>query len=137
MRFAIALCLFASPALADEYIAFHSPSGNIHCSLYDSADDTGARCDIYQMTTQSYTQRPADCEFDWGNSFALDATDQGYVACVSDAVADDSGIELGYDQEISLGGITCASDTSDTSDMTCMNKDGRGFAISKARQQLF
>jgi hypothetical protein len=66
MRFTIALCLISTPVLADEYIAFHSPSGNIHCGLTVSADYTGARCDIFQITAQSFTSAPADCEFDWG-----------------------------------------------------------------------
>ena len=32
-RTAFALCLLASPALADEFVQFHSPSGNIHCAI--------------------------------------------------------------------------------------------------------
>ena len=137
MRFAptaLALTTLASPALADDYIAFHSPSGNIHCGLYVSSDYTGVRCDVYQMTVQSYNKAPADCEFDWGSSFAVDVTGKGYLACVSDAVADDSGLELGYGQEVSLGGITCSSAKSG---MTCQNEAGHGFTVAKAKQKLF
>jgi hypothetical protein len=134
MRLTLALCLLASPALADDYIAFHSPSGNIHCGLYVSSDYTGVRCDVYQMTVQSYNKAPADCEFDWGSSFAVDVTGKGYLACVSDAVADDSGLELGYGQEVSLGGITCSSAKSG---MTCQNEAGHGFTVAKAKQKLF
>ncbi|MEY3532183.1 MAG: hypothetical protein RI979_207 [Pseudomonadota bacterium] len=134
MRFALALCFISTPVLADEYIAFHSPSGNIHCGLTVSADYTGARCDIFQITAQSFTSAPADCEFDWGNSFAVDATGGGYLACVSDTVADDAGLELGYGQEVSLGGITCSSAQSG---MTCTNDSGHGFTVSKAKQSVF
>ena len=134
MRFALALWLISTPVLADDYIGFHSPSGNIHCGLYVSADYTGVRCDIYEMTTQSYASAPADCEFDWGNSFAVDVTGEGYLACVSDAVADESGLEVGYGQEVSLGGITCSSAQSG---MTCTNDAGHGFTVSKAKQRVF
>ena len=122
MRFALALCLISTPVLADEYIAFHSPSGNIHCGLTVSADYTGARCDIFQITAQSFTSPPADCEF------------EGYLACVSDTVADDAGLEVGYGQEVSLGGITCSSAQSG---MTCTNDSGHGFTVSKAKQSVF
>jgi hypothetical protein len=134
MRFLIALCLLCTPALADEYIAFHAPSGNIHCGLYVSAESTGVRCDVYEMTARSYNQAPAGCEFDWGNSFAVDVTGKGYLACVSDAVADETGLELGYGQEVSLGGITC---TSAKTGMTCKNEGGHGFSVARARQKLF
>ena len=134
MRAAFALCLLATPALADDYIAFHSPTGNIHCGLYISADYTGVRCDVYQMTARSYTQAPPDCEFDWGNSFGVDATGKGYLACVSDAVADDTGLTLDYGKEISLGGITCSSAKTG---MSCKNDAGHGFTIARAKQQLF
>ena len=134
MRLSLALCLLASPALADDYLAFHSPSGNIQCGLYAGADQAGVRCDIGQMTQQTEHLPPADCEFDWGNSFAVDAVGQGYLACVSDAVADDSGMKLGYGQKVSLGGITCLSEKSG---MTCRNEAGHGFTLSKAEQRVF
>lgn len=134
MRLCLAFCLLATPVLADDYIAFHSPSGNIHCGLYLSPDYTGVRCDIYQMNSQTYTQVPQDCEFDWGNSFGVDATGKGYLACVSDAVADESGLELDYGQQVSLGGITCSSAASG---MTCVNEGGHGFTVAKAKQRLF
>ena len=127
------LCCLAGPALADDYVAFHSPSGNIHCGLY-VGETTGVRCDLYQMDKQSYSHRPADCEFDWGSSFAVDATGKGYLACVSDAVADDSGLELGYGKSVSLGGITC---TSAKAGMTCTNEGGHGFTVARAKQRLY
>jgi hypothetical protein len=130
----LALVLLPSAALADDYIAFHSPSGNIQCGLYVGDDYQNVRCDILQMTVQSYSRAPADCEFDWGSSFAVDATGKGYLACVSDAVSDDGGMELGYGREVNLGGFTCRSEQSG---MTCVNDGGHGFTVSKAKQRLF
>lgn len=134
MRTLILLLLTAVPAAADDYLAFHSPSGNIHCGLYASAESTGVRCDVYEMTARSYNQVPPECEFDWGNSFAVNSVGMGYLACVSDAVADDSGLELDYGKAVSLGGITC---NSAKSGMTCTNEEGHGFSVAKAKQKLF
>lgn len=134
MRLLLALCLLATPALADEYIVFQSPTGNIQCGLYVGADGSGVRCDLSQMTGQSYSHRPAGCEYDWGSSFAVDGIGKGYLACVSDVVGDGSGLVIGYGEVISLGGITCSSEKSG---MTCVNKSGHGFTVAKAKQRLF
>ena len=128
----LALTLIAAPALADDYLAFHSPSGNIQCGM-STGDYAQVRCDMAELTP-TYRKAPADCEFDWGSSFAVDAGGKGYLACVSDAVADPGGVELGYGKSISLGPFTC---TSEKSGMECTNLGGHGFRISKAKQSLF
>ncbi len=131
LTLAFALC--ASPACAQDAINFHSPSDNIQCAIF-TGDDAGVRCDMQDLTP-SHRTAPPDCAFDWGSSFAVDARSRkGYVACVSDTVADTNGLELSYGKAISLGGVTCSSETSG---MTCTNPAGHGFTISKARQKLF
>lgn len=127
------LSLCASPAIAQDYIAFQSPSGNIHCVIW-GGEYAGARCDMMELTP-SFSKAPADCDLDWGASFAVDPLgDRGYLACVGDTVADPSGLLLDYDQEISIVGITCVSQKSG---MTCTNALGHGFTIAKAKQTLF
>ncbi len=129
----LAFVLCASPVCAQDDIAFHTPSGNIQCAIF-TGDHAGVRCDM-RVLTPTHTTAPPDCEFDWGSSFAVDAgSRKGYLACVSDAVADDSGLELGYGEVLDLGGIACRSETSG---LTCTNRAGHGFAIAKARQELF
>lgn len=131
LTLAIALC--ATPACAQDYINFHSPSGNIHCAIFNG-DYSGVRCDMSELTP-TYRTAPPECEFDWGSSFAVDAISRkGYLACVSDSVANDDGLELGYGTSVSLGGIVCSSEKSGVS---CTNPAGHGFTISKARQKLF
>lgn len=130
---ALAALTLANPAQAQDYVAFHSPSGNIQCAIF-GGDYAGARCDMGELTP-TYRQRPADCDLDWGFSFGVEPESRkGYLACVGDTVADPSGFELGYGKEISLFDITC---TSETSGMTCTNPAGHGFTLSKARQKLF
>lgn len=129
----LALGVLASPAGAQDYVAFHSPSGNIHCAIV-GGDFPGARCDMTELTP-SFAQRPADCELDWGSSFAVDPESrEGYLACVGDTVADPSGFVLGYGEEISVFDITC---TSEKTGMTCTNPAGHGFSVSKAKQEVF
>lgn len=133
MRRAFVLMLIANPALADDYLAFHSPSGNIQCAI-STGDYALVRCDMTTLTP-SFTEPPGDCEFDWGSSFAVEpGSAKGYLACVSDAVANDDGLELGYGKAVTLGEFTC---TSETSGITCTNAEGHGFSLSKARQKLF
>ena len=76
IRLMIALCLLAgamlpNAAMADDYLAFHSPSGNIQCAIM-TGDYAQARCDMSALSP-TYRQAPANCEFDWGSSFAVDA----------------------------------------------------------------
>ena len=130
---AVLLAISAGPALADDYIAFQSPTGNIHCGLYEGDGGASVRCDLMQLTP-TYRTAPAGCEFDWGSSFGLDARGTGYLACVSDAVADPGNPVLGYGQAVSLGGISCVSAKTG---MTCTNADGHGFSIAKAQQRLY
>lgn len=132
LRPLITLALLTSPALAGDYVGFHSPSGNIQCAI-STGDYASARCDM-SVLTPSFTKPPADCEQDWGSSFAVDAGGRGYLACVGDSVADPGGLELGYGKSISLDGFTCKSEKSG---VTCSNSSGHGFAISKAKQRLF
>ena len=135
LTFALSLLaapIFATAALADDYLAFHSPSGNIQCGM-STGDYAQVRCDMGSLTP-TYRKAPPDCEFDWGSSFAVDAGGPGYLACVSDSVADPGGIELGYGKSISLGPFTCSSEKSG---IECGNLGGHGFKLSKAKQKLF
>jgi hypothetical protein len=122
------------PGLADDYIGFQSPTGNIHCGLY-MADDghSFVRCDLMELT-QSYTRQPAGCEFDWGFAFGVETVGKGYLACVSDAVADPGNPVLPYGEAVSGGGISCVSAKTG---MTCTNGDGHGFSVARAKQSIF
>ena len=54
IRLAFALSLLAAPilpnvAFADDYLAFHSPSGNIQCGM-STGDYAQVRCDMSVLT---------------------------------------------------------------------------------------
>ena len=133
MKLALALALLATPALADEFIYFHTPSDNIHCLLM-SGEFEGVRCDMLELT-QSFPRRPADCDLEWGDAFEVGPADrQGHVVCHGDTVINPDSMELGYGASATLGDFTCLSEKTG---MTCQNARGHGFSISKARQKLF
>jgi hypothetical protein len=129
----LSVATLAAPARAEDYLGFQSPTGNIQCGLYRWSGGASVRCDLAQLTP-SYTRAPADCEFDWGSSFAVDDRGKGYLACVSDAVGEPSNGVLPYGEAVSLGGISCVSARTG---MTCTNAEGHGFTISKAKQKVF
>lgn len=129
----LGLLLAGAPAGADSYIGFQSPTGNIHCSIYVWGGGAEARCDLTALTP-SYTRAPADCDLDWGSSFAVNDTGKGVLACVGDTVRDPQNPVLGYGEAVSLGGISCVSAKTG---ITCTNAEGHGFSVAKARQKLF
>lgn len=133
MKAVLAFALMAAPALADDYVGFQSPTGNIHCGIYAWEGTAGVRCDLRELTP-TYTYQPPGCEYDWGSSFAVEKTGKGYLACVSDTVRDPGNPVLPYGQAISLGGISCVSAKTG---MTCTNADGHGFSVAKAKQRLY
>lgn len=134
MRWFVAIpLLLASPAMADDYVTFQSPTGNIHCAIYTWDGEAEARCDLAELTP-TYTTRPAGCDLDWGQSFAVGTWGKGVLACVGDTVRDRSNPVLPYGEAVSLGGISCVSSKAG---MTCTNGEGHGFSVAKARQKLF
>ena len=129
----VASLLLASPALAEDFIGFQSPTGNIHCAMYIFDGRAEARCDLRDYAP-SYTRRPAGCDLDWGMAFAVGATGKGVLACVGDTVQDPGNPVLPYGEAVSLGGISCVSAKTG---MTCTNAEGHGFSVAKAKQRLF
>jgi hypothetical protein len=128
-----AFLLLSTPAVADEYYGFQSPTGNIHCAIYTFDGSAEARCDL-RSYTPSYTQAPADCDLDWGMAFAVGANGRGQLACVGDTVRDPRNPVLPYGEAVSLGGISCVSAKTG---MTCTNGAGHGFSVAKSKQRIY
>lgn len=130
---ALLLLGLSTPALADDWIGFRSPTGNIHCALYDWNGGAEARCDLRELTP-SYRTPPAGCDLDWGSAFGVGASGKGFLVCAGDTVMDPRNPVLDYGQAVSLGGISCVSARTG---MTCTNAAGHGFSVAKAKQKLF
>ncbi len=126
--------LLAGPAAAQDFVVFRSPTGNIHCLMPEREGDwQGVRCDILEAEI-SYPLRPADCELDWGHAFEVPGQGSAGLACAGDTVATPDSPVLDYGRQITHAGVTC---TSEKTGMTCVNRDGHGFSLSRARQRLF
>jgi len=92
--------------------AFQTPSGNIVCGYQRPLEwlkDPGkpfVRCDVLQANFTAPPQ-PADCEFDWGFSFALNPDGSSEFMCVSDA-AGDNYAKPAAGTSVSIGSAVCA-----------------------------
>ena len=125
--------LLATPALAEDYVSFQSPTGNIHCAIFTWEDGTDARCDLIELTP-SYTKAPPGCDLDWGFAFIVGKTGKGVLGCVGDTTIGQGNPVLPYGEAVSLGGVSCVSAKTG---MTCTNAEGHGFSVSKATQKLY
>lgn len=129
----LAALAVASPALSDDVLFFRSPSGNINCVL-GTGDDAFVRCDISGFTP-SFSQPPAGCDLDWGDSFEISATGRkGVLGCHGDTAFSEDSFTLGYDDALIFAGFACRSEKTG---MSCTNERGHGFEISKAKQRVF
>ncbi|MCF8484849.1 MAG: hypothetical protein K9G71_06525 [Rhodobacteraceae bacterium] len=131
----LTLCLVApSASPAQESVAFVTPSGNIQCVM-SAGEYRSVTCELRSLTP-SYTDRPADCDLDYGASFRIgEEALSGEVLCAGDTIfgAPNSQI-LPYGYSLTHVGVTCQSEMTG---LTCKNAGGHGFFVSKARQQLF
>jgi uncharacterized protein DUF6636 len=114
---------------------FRSPSSNIGCIMDWSAKRAYVRCDARAHTWQ-VTRRPAGCpsDIDYGQGFEVGRTSgRGHVVCAGDTALN-TGKRLRYGHAIAHGGVKCISEKSG---MTCRNRRGHGFFISRQRYRLF
>jgi len=127
------LLLCAAPAMAEEAY-FKTPSGNIFCGYDDYSGAPYVRCDIRNYTPTT-GKTPADCDLEWGDSFEVGANSKrGGLVCHGDTIINPDARTLGYGKAFSRGGITCLSEQRG---LTCKNKRGHGFFLSRAKQQIF
>lgn len=122
------LFLAGTGSATAEGLLFKSPSGNIECGMHEY----GADCSIRDFT-QTYTTKPEDCDFDWGNHFVVEPKGKGILGCFSDYRGEPT-FTMPYGSSLSYNGVTC---NSEPTGMTCVNRDGGGFSIRRAKQSLF
>jgi hypothetical protein len=127
-----------TPALAsDETVEFRAPSGNILCASYLDPETNKAkvRCDMINGANgEPLLPMPADCDAGWGNMFIVNESGKAGLECAGDLAANPTAPVLDYGLQMERYGIICSSEKSG---MTCTNKDGHGFFLSRAKQRLF
>jgi hypothetical protein len=88
---------------------FQSPSGNIFCELVYGIS---LRCEISSSLKPKPPQPyPGYCQFDWGQGFLLTAEGKPEILCISDTIADKTGL-------------------------TCTNSSGIGFFLSREKWRV-
>ena len=137
----VALAPSAAGARPDlELTSFVTPSRNIECLIgtYPSganpaASDQFVRCDV-RRTYATLPPRPRDCDLDWGTVATLAPAGRGqWGACVSDAVGP-GAVVLAYGKSINKAPFRC---TSRTTGLTCTNRAGHGFRLSREYVRTF
>ncbi|MBT2135389.1 hypothetical protein KK137_13710 [Croceibacterium sp. LX-88] len=115
--------------------SFSTPSGNIQCLYYKTEGESPSlRCEIEEVSNTP-PARPEDCELDWGNAFEIAAESRrGERICHGDTIAVPNPRVIAYGETWSRGGFTCLSSRED---LRCRNERGAGFALSRARQDVF
>lgn len=132
----LAVCLFASPAIAQDEtypdLPFQWPGGAIHCVIV-TAERHYVRCDLVGGKL-SFTEPPEGCEGEWGRAFEVAELGEGRPLCVTDSVVDPEVqvMEPGYSH--SRGGVACFSEPGG---MTCMNAEAHGFTLTEDTQEVF
>jgi hypothetical protein len=133
-RYAIPFAMaavFAAAAFAQEVPnGFRSPTGNIQCLFFDASS---VRCNIAAVSNP-LTQRPADCELEWGHDYGVGANSrEGERLCVGDTIAGSYPV-LHYGESAGYGAVICRSARKG---VTCVNRMGAGFELSRSLQRIF
>jgi len=117
---------------------FKTPSGNIHCRLQALQNEGRAtpalRCDILNVQGP-LPAKPPNCDGKWGQAFSIvqDAR-RAETMCTIDTVTDDLMQTLPYGSMWQQAGFNCVSRPSG---LTCTNRSGHGFGLSRAAQKTF
>jgi hypothetical protein len=120
-------------------IGFKAPSGNIRCQLPDLKDgDEGKpapylRCDILQIQGP-LPPKPRNCDGNWGQAFTVLQDAHRAQRMCYDTEMDDHLPTLPYSSTWRRAGFSCISEPSG---VTCTNRSGHGFHLSRTSQKLF
>ena len=126
---------------APRYGAFKTPSGNIVCG-YSIAPDGTASTECGIKSGLKPPPRPIHCDAGDPNDKRVSLRDTGRAApvlCAGDPgpllpQIDAAAKVLAYGKTVRFGGISCGSTTTG---LTCRNRSGHGFFLSRERWRMF
>ncbi|MCT4559483.1 MAG: hypothetical protein N4A61_15655 [Pelagimonas sp.] len=131
---AVMICL-ATTAGADGF-GFQTPSGNIYCNGHITGGG-GISCVIVNRSGALAAPRPGSCSGVWGHDFNLDARGPASLSCNTwpghPKTVGYTNIAP-YGETSQFGDITCQSERTG---LTCRNKSGHGFFLSRKKQRVF
>jgi hypothetical protein len=112
-----------------ETIYFRTPSSSNYCVI----GENGVSCQV-KVNPDTIPPKPLSCKNNWGGRFSLGLQGKGARICYSDSLVNSDSIVLKYNTSIKSNGITC---TAKKTDLTCINKDRKGWELSRERQRFF
>jgi uncharacterized protein DUF6636 len=124
----VVLPLAACPAAAGGIEFFRTPSKNIGC-VY-STGPAYLRCDVLSGLKP---EPRGKCELDW-TGLELAPTGRARPTCAGDTAYDNRSPILGYGKTWKRGGLRCVSRTTG---LTCRNRSGHGFVLSRKAWRVF
>ena len=112
-----ALLALAVPAVAKDTV-FQTPSKKIACRIFDEGTGLVIRCDLFFL-----------------NDRAVRMTRHGRARLihVTDTIGDPKAQVLAYGKTKRVGPFTC---TSRRTGLTCHNRNGHGFTVSRERRSV-
>ena len=125
-----ALAIALGAAGSASATSFRTPSGLIYCSY-----QTGPkflRCDTWYRTRFSGHKHCA--MGDYGQAFGMRPHRRARVLCVSDSTFSEHAKVLRYGHKRRFGPFRCWSERTG---LTCLNRGGHGWGLSRAAQSVF
>lgn len=130
---ALAAVAGPTPARADTYYRFQSPSENIDCGMGSLGNKAFASCEVADHTWVA-PPRPERCEQEWGDRIELQQGTPPVFICASDTLRANNLPILPYGNAWSMNPLTCASAPAG---MTCTDAStGHFFRISRDSYEL-
>ena len=126
---ACALLAVGATAAAARSTFFHTPSGQIYCVYHTGP--TLLRCDTGYRTR--FSGKKTCRHGDYGQAFGMSPQGRARALCVSDSTHAGRRV-LRYGMKRHFGPFTC---TSRRTGLTCSNKSGHGWFLSRESQKLF
>ncbi|MEQ8307082.1 MAG: hypothetical protein RIA09_11005 [Hoeflea sp.] len=130
---AATVAMFLPNTAGADGFGFMTPSGNIYCNGMVSGGGS-ISCVIVNRSGTPPMPRPASCSGVWGHEFDLDGTGSARLTCGERPETVDYSDIAQYGLSADFGSITCKSEKTG---LTCRNKSGHGFFLSRRKQSVF
>lgn len=119
---------------ANDYVSFRTPSKNVFCAYSVFTDEPAyLRCEI-RSGIKPMPRHPRSSECVWGRAIGMKKSGKPSYLCISDTVYDPAARTLAYGSTWSRDGFRC---TSEQAGLSCRNRAGHGFFLSRERTRVF
>lgn len=122
-------CSVAGAAASGGIERFRTPSGNINCG-YVTYGRPFLRCDLGSGLRPPPRR---SCDNDWVGT-SLGTTGRGAPTCAGDTISGPRSKVLAYGSKWVRGGLVCRSAKTG---LTCRNRGGHGFFLSRLSWRVF